>query len=308
MKVTARASAPVEPRQRGNGEPRLDEGGFARFLKESSVRVVIEERSRSVVHESQVAHLVALLNRPELSDLNTSPLIEVLKRVTDGDVAVRAAAHGEAKPHLAGLEAKDGEVFVDGGVSDGGAQLAGLDAGLDAGLEASPRASEEEREREDAPRDPPAANTPHTAVAAAVPRLDPSPGADPGVPVLLGPLEARESVQQALAVIDDPASWATLDKNAALMVVDGLHIRLTTHDGAAAVTVEGKGHDGLIARAEELREVMGQSGIELQRLTAPGANADAQLDRRGAAVVDVNDDFDAGADGFFDVADINVTA
>lgn len=279
MKVAARELTPPEPRARAK-EDDAGEGGFGRFLKESSVRVVIEERSRSVVHESQVAHLVALLNRPELRDINTSPLIEVLKRVADSDLATGAVVgRGEGRPHLVAAE--------------------------------SAPAPQEERERDDELRRPTAAEqdaAPHAVPDAVAAPSDPAPGAQGNAPVTLGPVEARESVQQALAVLDDPASWATLDKNAALMVVDGLHIRLTTHDGAAAVTVEGQGRDGLIARAEELREAMGQSGIELQRLTAPGANADAQLDRRGAAVVDVNDDFDDAADGFFNAADINVTA
>lgn len=281
MKVAPREFTPGAARARTKDDPDAAETGFGRFLKESSVRVVVEERSRSAVQESQVAHLVALLNRPEMREVNTSPLIEVLKRVTDPDIAVAAAVHSEVKPHV---------------VDDRAASVA----------RTAEDEHERDREREMEKCSPPA--VPHSTVAAA-PTADPSPGSQAGEPVLLGPVEARESVQQALAVIDDPASWATLEKNAALMVVDGLHIRLTTHDGAAAVTVEGNGRDGLLARAEELREVMGQSGIELQRLTAPGSNTDAQLDRRGAAVVDVNDDgFDDAADDFFNLADINVTA
>lgn len=261
------------PRAKNDDDESVDAeaSSFEGFLRESAVRVVLEEHGRSKQStnvEAHVAHLLAALSKPVTHE--TSPLMEVLRKQADAvDIAVGQVAATDFA-NAKGVEDNDDRETT--------------------------KAPSEERDR--APLEA-RADAAVATTAAPIIRHDEAPAA----PAVTAPaaVEASEGVTRALAAIDDPASFVGLDRNAAVIVVDGLHIRLTTHDGSVAVSVEGRGSDGVIARTQELKETMDQAGLALQRLTPAGASADAQLDRQGRAVVDVDEDarVDAAADAFF---------
>ena len=97
-------------------------------------------------------------------------------------------------------------------------------------------------------------------------------------------------MQQAVDLIDDPAMHVSLDLNTAVVVLDGLQIRLSTHDGAAAVLVSGNHADVVVDRQLELREALRTEGLTLQTVQTADANSDTSNNRQGRAVVDVQDD------------------
>lgn len=96
-------------------------------------------------------------------------------------------------------------------------------------------------------------------------------------------------VTDAAALLEDPALHVSLDLNNAVVVVDGLRIRLATHDGGAAVTVTGKQAEAVVDRQLELRQALRIEGLTLHSVETAHASTDTSNDRRGKGVVDVDE-------------------
>lgn len=128
--------------------------------------------------------------------------------------------------------------------------------------------------------------------ASIVSSAPPARQADPLVvtPVLVSGGREVDAVHEAAALLEDPALHVSLNLNTAVVVVDGLHIRLATHDGGASVTVSGKRADVVVDGKPELRHALADVGLTLHSVHTAEPSAETANDRRGKAVVDVDDD------------------
>jgi hypothetical protein len=105
-----------------------------------------------------------------------------------------------------------------------------------------------------------------------------------------------DALEAAVEALHDPAARLQLDLNTATLLVEGLHVRVSTHGDAARVVVEGKDAAAAVAAARDLDQRLATQGLHLD-LRAPTAVAAAaesaaggNADRHGAAVVDVDED------------------
>lgn len=124
-----------------------------------------------------------------------------------------------------------------------------------------------------------------------------------------------DALEAAVDALHDPAARLQLDLNTATLLIDGLHVRVSTHGDAARVVVEGKDAAAAVAAARDLDQRLATQGLHLD-LRAPAAISAAaesassgNADRHGAAVVDVDEDNRVDGNDDDDVfADIRLTS